>query len=154
MVRCGVPCVGLCFLLYVFTVFCCMCLWCGVVGVLGGGCVMVVATMWCVCVMVCTALPPHMPICNECCVCARWHTSHRAMAMPWELPSPAPGCLLCCDGLRSGEICAVHVLLSAPRVVLSDGRSLIAYRPTGPGNQFAVCMWFRGHRCDGLGKIS
>ena len=81
MVRCGVPCVGLRFLLYVFTVFCCMCLWCGVVGVLGGGCVMVVATMWCVCVMVCTALPPHMPMCNECCVCARWHTSHRAMPM-------------------------------------------------------------------------
>jgi hypothetical protein len=125
VVRCGVPCVGLCFLLYVFTVFCCMCLWCGVVGVLGGGCVMVVATMWCVCVMVCTALPPHMPICSECCVCARWRTSHRAMPMPWELPSPASGCLLCCDGLRSGEICAVHVLLSAPRVVLSDGRSLL-----------------------------
>ena len=130
VVWCGVVCRVL------VCVFCCMCLWLVWASL---GVLLYVFVVWCVCVMVCTALPPHTPMCNECCVCARWHTSHRAMPMPWELPSPAPGCLLCCDGLRSGEICAVHVLLSAPRVVLSAGRSLIAYQPTGRGNQFAVC---------------
>ena len=139
MVRCGVPCVGLRFLLYVFTVFCCMCLWCGVVGVLGGGCVMVVATMWCVCVMVCTALPPHMPICNECCVCTRLHTSHRAMPCHGSCHRQHQDACCAATAAIWGNMCSARVVVGP--TCCAVGWAVIDRLPTDRPRKSVCCMY-------------
>ena len=133
---CGVPCVGLRFLLYVFTVFCCMCLWCGVVGVLGGGCVMVVATMWCVCVMVCTALPPHMPML---CLCKMAHESPgHAHAMGVALASTRMPAVLRRAAIW-GNMCSARVVVGP--TCCAVGWAVIDRLPTDRPRKSVCCMY-------------